>query len=72
MKNYDFQDPASGFYFNILDSGSVEITYKEKYHPTGAYYEKEEITIPSSVSYGGATYVVTKVGCAAFHGCTKT
>lgn len=60
-KAYDFE--SGGLYYNII-SGTVsaEVTSGDNSY-TGA------VSIPASVSYGGKTYSVKKVGFKAFHGC---
>ena len=58
---YDFS--SGGFYFDILNSTEVEVTYQELGETdtyTGA------ITIPSTVTHNGTTYTVTRIGYQAF------
>ena len=58
---YDFE--SGGFYFDILNSTEVEVTYKEL-GETPSY--TGVISIPSSVTYNGTTYTVTRIGYQAF------
>lgn len=71
---YDFSAVApSGqtLYYNI-DGGNVQVTYPGSYN-SGYYYGHAKptgsLTIPSSVTYGGQTYVVTSIGNHTFHDC---
>ena len=67
---YDFSAVApSGqrLYYNILGSGSVEVTTSYPYYsttPTGS------LVIPDSVTNGGNTYSVTSIGSHAFSDCS--
>ena len=61
-------------YYNIINSTShyVEITYPgtSTSNPWGGYTQPSgNITLPSSVSYNGVTYTVTKIGNYAFYQC---
>lgn len=58
-------DPVeiNGIYYNLdSDAKTAEVT-KNPSHYTGS------VVIPSSVSYGGATYTVTAIGERAFYPC---
>ena len=59
---YDYY--VGGIYYNKLSSNAVEVTYKDTNYDsyTGA------VTIPRTISYGGNTYTVTKIGAFAFKG----
>ena len=72
-KAYDFSAVApSGqtLYYNIID-GNAEVTYEST--SASGYYSNlsGSLTIPSSVSYEGATYTVTKIGSSAFRRCSE-
>lgn len=64
---YDFSVVVSSgqrLYFNIIGENAVEVinpTYPTK--PTG------DLVIPSSVTHGGNTYTVTRIGDYAFRNC---
>ena len=58
-KGYDFV--ANGIYYMINGDNAVEVTYKTGYNTYSG-----NVTIPSSVTYGGTTYSVTAIGEAAF------
>ena len=67
---HDFE--VNGIYYNSLDktAKTVEVTYKGG-SPTE--YSDEytgAVAIPSSVTYSGTTYSVTKIGSSAFSGCS--
>lgn len=57
---YDFA--VDGFYYNILDETSVIVI--------GGGTREGILTVPSSVTYDGNTYSVTKIGDYAFYGCS--
>ena len=64
---HDFS--VNGIYYNYLEGNEVEVTYR------GAdYFEYNDeysgsVTIPSTVTYKGTTYNVTKIGNTAFYAC---
>ena len=65
---YDFK--VNGIYYGITNANAktVEVT-----NDTGDFNSQSysgDITIPSSVSYGGATYTVTSIGDNAFEYCS--
>ena len=63
MFAYDFE--VDGIYYNKnADDTTVSVTYGTKKY-SGA------ITIPTSVTYGGTMYSVTKIGDNAFANCTE-
>lgn len=74
---------SGGVYYNILNSTekTVEVTYKAHVRTGGSYSDgytydcqsgySGNVTIPSTVTYNGATYSVTKIGEHAFYD-TKT
>ena len=66
---HDFE--VGGIYYNITSTTAktLEVVYKGNsfYEYDGEY--SGVITIPSSVSYGGATYSVTSIGDYAFYAC---
>ena len=73
---YDFSKIISGktFYFNIINSTQhyVEITYPgTSSNPWGGHTQPSgNITLPTSVSYNGVTYSVTRIGNYAFYQCS--
>ena len=60
---YDFE--SNGIYYNITGSNTVEVTTKSQY---GGNYSGA-LTVPSTVTNGGKTYTVTRVGKSAFRSC---
>ena len=63
---YDFM--VDGLCYNKNSDGtSVTVTYM--YNPGTSYPNLIELTIPSSVTYEGNTYSVTKIGRKAFYRC---
>ena len=63
---YTFQ--SGGIYYNVTSSSSktVEVTYMDAtYYSLGAY--DGSITIPSTVTYNGYIYTVTRIGDRAFY-----
>ncbi len=60
---YSFE--AGGIYYNITNSTNktVEVT-------SGTEVYSGSVSIPSSVTYSGTTYSVTKIGSGAFEDCT--
>ena len=74
--NYDFSAVCSTgqrLYYNIIDVTNhyVEITYPgEDSNPWGGFTQPTgNITLPSTVTYNGVTYTVTKIGDDAFRSC---
>ena len=57
---YDFE--SNGIYYNITGTNTVEVTTKSQY---GGNYSGA-LTVPSTVTNGGKTYTVTRVGKSAF------
>ena len=53
---------AGGIYYNILNGSEVEVTY-------GSTEYSGSVTIPSTVTYNGTTYSVTRIGDYAFGWC---
>ena len=60
---YDFE--SNGIYYNITGSNTVEVTTQSQY---GGNYSGA-LTVPSTVTNGGKTYTVTRVGKSAFRSC---
>jgi len=61
---------VDGIYYNAYNNEAT-VTFKG---PTVNYYENEysgSVTIPSSVTYDGETYLVTGIGNGAFFQCTN-
>ena len=68
---HDFE--VGGIYYNITSSTSlkVEVTYKETSFDQYSNEYTGDVTIPESVSYGGKTYSVTRIGSDAFYNCSS-
>lgn len=68
---YDFKS-GDLCYNKISESTSytVEVTYQNDWSSSSNYKGLNTITIPSTVNYNGQTYSVTRIGSAAFYGCT--
>ena len=62
---HDFE--VDGIYYTILTNktNEVEVTYRGEYSPSFNEYSGS-VTIPSSVTYNGTTYSVTRIGNYAF------
>ena len=56
---------SGGIYYNVTGTNTVEVTKGSTY---GDDYSGN-VTIPSSVTYGGVTYQVTAIGASAFLSC---
>ena len=59
---YDFA--ASGLYFNIIGTNAVEVTYNDNNSSYTSY--SGNVNIPSTITYDGTTYNVTRIGNYAF------
>lgn len=59
---YDFA--ASGMYFNIIGTNAVEVTYNDNNASYTSY--SGNVDIPSTITYDGTTYNVTRIGNFAF------
>lgn len=59
----DFQ--VDGLYYKIITDG-VELTRAEGNSETVPTYQKEEITVPQSVTFNGNTYRVIRIGQGTF------
>lgn len=69
---YDFSYTYQGqtLYYNIVD-GTAEVTYQQEDYYNGYYANLSgAVTIPSSVTFGNATYTVTSIGNVAFAMCS--
>ena len=66
-KSYDFV--VNGIYYTITGSNTVEVATKDAL-AFNTY--SGDVTIPSSVTYGGKTYTVTGLGFGCFAWCTLT
>ena len=64
---YDFD--LNGFYYNINENNTVEVTYKEV---SGTDTYTGVVNIPRQVVYDGKTYQVTAIGRGAFSMSTLT
>ena len=65
-ETYDFV--VNGFYYRITGDNTVELTTKSE---MGKTYSGN-VTVPSSVTYGGKTYTVTGIGNMCFAWCSLT
>ncbi len=72
----EFKDIVEGFevagiYYKYSSSSdqTVEVTYKGNSSGSYAGEYVKTVNIPSSVTFGGKTYSVTKIGDEAFRGC---
>ena len=67
---HDFE--VGGIYYNITDATAktVEVTYSGSSSSSVANEYTGAETIPSTVTYNGATYSVTSIGERAFYDCT--
>ena len=62
---YDFE--VDGIYYDYLDGNNVEVTF-----PPTIYDEYSgKVIIPSTVTYNGTTYNVTRIRDYAFTSCTS-
>ena len=68
---HDFE--VDGIYYNYLDktAKTVEVTYKGSSNYDYSNEYTGSVTIPSSVTYSGATYSVTSIGDYAFLDCSS-
>ena len=66
----DFE--VDGIYYTINGNQiSVSVTYLKNSDGSSAYSYSGDITIPETVNYRGATYMVTRIDNWAFKGCTE-
>ena len=65
---YDFV--VGGFFYNKIDDSRVEVTYQGETADRYEEYYGPEI-VPSSVTYDGSTYRVSRIGNSAFSGCYR-
>jgi len=61
VNSWAYSFVVNGIYYNITSSTTVDITYKRNYNTYSG-----TVVIPSSVSYNGQTYSVTRIGESAF------
>ncbi len=63
---YDFE--CDGFFYNVInqEGKEVEVTYETTSYNTYSGV----VNIPSTTSYNGETYNVTRIGMLAFRDCT--
>lgn len=65
---HDFE--VDGIYYDILDKEEQTVAVTYQGYSYDSYNEYiGDITIPSSVTYNGTTYSVTKIGLYAFKSC---
>ena len=67
---YDFK--VNGIYYNITNSTNrtVEVTYQSYTNGTYVSDYSGNVNIPSTVTYYGTTYTVTRIGYDAFSNCS--
>ena len=67
---HDFE--VGGIYYNVTSATplKVEVTYKGVWSSTYSNEYSENVVIPSSVSYDGKNYSVTRIGNGAFNDCS--
>ena len=65
---YDFK--VNGIYYDITDANAKTVEVTNETGDSNSQSYSGDITIPSSVSYGGSTYTVTSIGSHAFFQCT--
>ncbi len=69
MASYAHDFEVDGIYYNLnKEAKEAVVTYKGLYYWNNDYYGF--VKIPSSISYGNATYSVTSIGDRAFRACT--
>ena len=61
-KSFAYDIEVNGFYYNVLSSTTLEVTYGDKKY-------SGDIIIPVTVTYNGKTYNVVSVGTKAFAEC---
>ena len=66
MMAYDFME--GGLAYNKLTDSTVEVSFKGSNYNSGKDYTDAAYVIPSTVTNGGVTYTVTKIGDSAFYG----
>ena len=68
--SYAYDIEVDGIYYDIYDNEAT-VTYKN--YSSYTYYYSDysgDVTIPSSISFGGKTYSVTSIGEYAFYNCS--
>ncbi|MDD6851033.1 MAG: leucine-rich repeat domain-containing protein, partial [Bacteroidales bacterium] len=65
---HDFE--ADGIFYNYKGDGTVSVTFKGSTYDEYANEYTGDVIIPSSVTYSGTTYSVTRVNSYAFSGCS--
>ena len=66
---HDFE--VDGIYYNMNSDGTtVSVTYSGNLYSDLSYEYSGAVTIPSTVTYRGTTYSVTKIGQDAFYSCS--
>ena len=65
IQEMDYSFLVNDIYYNVTGSNTVEVTYKDAGYRTYS----GNVTVPSSVPYGGKTYNVTRIGVRAFSSC---
>lgn len=56
---------SNGIYYKITGEGTVNVSYRDDNYDTYS----GDVTIPSTVTFGDATYTVNEIGVLAFFGC---
>ena len=65
---HDFE--VNGIYYNFTSSSMVEVTHKGNAWDSYSNEYSGAVTIPSTVTYNGKTYNVTRIGESAFDTCS--
>ena len=65
----DFE--VGGIYYKYLDGNNVEVTYRGDSYESYKNEYSDEVTIPETVTYDGATYNVASIGDSTFVECTS-
>ncbi len=61
---------VDGIYYNILNNNEAAVTYKGASLDEYSNEYSGDVIIPSTVTYNGTTYSVTRIGNGAFYGCS--
>ena len=64
---HDFE--VDGIYYNLLSNNNVEVTCKGEWANSYSNEYSGSINIPSSVTFNGVEYSVTRIGDCAFQYC---
>ena len=62
---------VNDIYYNIISDGAVEVSFRGEAFNDYTNEYSGKVAIPSSVTYGGRTYRVTRIGQTAFWKCSS-